>query len=125
LHWRFSNHFFGWCNFIHSYTVTGINANGCINTKTLNINVNICTDIYEYEDSNLLSIFPNPAKTEINIITELNYYSLVIVNSLGQLIFKNEKTSKLNIESIINGVYFIQLLDRESKVISIKKFIKE
>jgi hypothetical protein len=107
------------------YTVTGVNANGCSNTATISVIVNPCTSINEYEDSQSLSIFPNPAKTEINIITELNYSSLVIVNSLGQFIFQNEKTSILSIESINNGVYFIQLLDKENKVIGTKKFIKE
>ena len=93
--------------------------------RTANVTVITCTGINDYEDSQSLSIFPNPAKTEINIITELNYSSLVIVNSLGQFIFKNEKTSKLNVESISNGIYYIQLLDKESKVIGNKKFIKE
>jgi len=107
------------------YTVTTTYSVGCNEMRTANVTVITCTGINDYEDSQSLSIFPNPAKTEINIITELNYSSLVIVNSLGQFIFKNEKTSKLNVESISNGIYYIQLLDKESKVIGNKKFIKE
>jgi hypothetical protein len=38
---------------------------------------------------------------------------------------KNEKTNILSIESLNHGVYFIQLVDKENKVIAIKKFIKE
>jgi hypothetical protein len=76
-------------------------------------------------NNNSIKIYPNPAKTEININTDINYSSLVIVNSLGQVLLKKEKMNALSIESLSNGVYFIQLLNNENKVIAIKKFIKE
>jgi hypothetical protein len=107
------------------YTVTTTYSVGCNDMRTINVTVNPCTGINEYDDSQLLSIFPNPAKTEININTELKYQSLAVVNSIGQVILNNEKTNTLSIEGLSNGVYFIQLLDKESKVIGTKKFIKE
>jgi hypothetical protein len=76
-------------------------------------------------NNNSIKIYPNPAKTELNINTDINYSSLVIVNSLGQVLLKKEKMDALSIESLSNGVYFIQLLNKENKVIAIKKFIKE
>jgi hypothetical protein len=107
------------------YTVTTTYSVGCTDMRTVNVTVNPCTGINESENSQLLSIFPNPAKTEININTDINYSSLVIVNSLGQVLLKKEKMDALSIESLSNGVYFIQLLNNENKVIAIKKFIKE
>jgi hypothetical protein len=107
------------------YTVTTTYSVGCTDMRTVNVTVNPCTGINESENSQLLSIFPNPAKTELNINTDINYSSLVIVNSLGQVLLKKEKMDALSIESLSNGVYFIQLLNKENKVIAIKKFIKE
>jgi hypothetical protein len=107
------------------YTVTTTYSVGCTDMRTITITVNPCTGINESENSQLLSIFPNPAKTQININTDVNYTSLTIVNTIGQVMIKNEKTNVLSIESLNHGVYFIQLVDKENKVIAIKKFIKE
>ena len=107
------------------YTVTTTYSVGCTDMRTVNVTVNPCTGINESENSQLLSIFPNPAKTQININTDINYTSLIIINSIGQVLMKNEKTNILSIESLNHGVYFIQLVDKENKVIAIKKFIKE
>ena len=107
------------------YTVTTTYSVGCTDMRTVNVTVNPCTGINESENSQLLSIFPNPSKTQININTDVNYTSLTIVNTIGQVMIKNEKTNVLSIESLSNGVYFIQLLNNENKVIAIKKFIKE
>ena len=38
---------------------------------------------------------------------------------------KKEKSNTLSVEGLSNGVYFIQLLDKENKVLANKKFIKE
>jgi hypothetical protein len=38
---------------------------------------------------------------------------------------KNEKTNVLSIESLNHGVYFIQLLNKENRILAVKKFIKE
>ena len=107
------------------YTVTTTYSVGCTDMRTINVTVNPCTAITEYDDTQLLSIFPNPAKTQININTDITYTSLTIVNSIGQVMVKNEKTNVISIESLKHGVYFIQLVDKENKVIGIKKFIKE
>ena len=107
------------------YTVTTTYSVGCTDMRTVNVTVNPCTGITEYDDTQLLSIFPNPAKTQININTDINYTCLTIVNSIGQVMIKNEKTNVLSIESLNHGVYFIQLLDKENKLLATKKFIKE
>ena len=120
-----------------TYTVIVSNAAGCANTSTVMVKVSPCGEvginelsqlsagIHEYNDFQLLSIFPNPSKTEINITTDLNYHSLFIVNTIGQVMLKKEKSNTLSVEGLSNGVYFIQLLDKENKVLANKKFIKE
>ena len=120
-----------------TYTVIVSNAAGCANTSTVMVKASPCGEvginelsqlsagIHEYNDFQLLSIFPNPSKTEINITTDLNYHSLFIVNTIGQVMLKKEKSNTLSVEGLSNGVYFIQLLDKENKVLANKKFIKE
>jgi hypothetical protein len=107
------------------YTVNTTYTLGCNDLRTINVTVNACTGINKYEDSQYLQIFPNPAKTEINVTTSINYSSIVILNAIGEEIVKKEKSNLLSIEDLSDGVYYIKLLDKENKVLASNKFIKE
>ncbi len=74
-----------------------------------------------------LTVFPNPAQDylELNILnTELRTATVLIHNSLGQLISKEVlqqtqqtngiKNSVINIKDLPNGVYLLTLLDTAS-----------
>ena len=74
------------------------------------------TDVYNYKE--LLTIYPNPAKTdgEINIIaSETGMYELNVVNYIGQKI-KNLKVNlqsgedkSINLGALEQGIYILQI----------------
>jgi hypothetical protein len=81
---------------------------------TLNLQYGSCdtpgTGINELD--NKLSIFPNPSNGVLNIKASQNISSVNIYNMIGNLVMvKNiaNNQSVLNIESLTNGVYFIEL----------------
>lgn len=57
-----------------------------------------------------ISIFPNPANTEINIVLPSNDNTQIeITNAIGQLIIKDQNKNKIDISNLKNGLYFISL----------------
>jgi hypothetical protein len=77
------------------------------------------------------NIFPNPARGLIYITTGQSMYikQLVLYNSLGQkqtAIYrpiKNGEYLEINTETLIPGIYFIELLTEKEKVV--KRFIRQ
>jgi hypothetical protein len=95
-----------------NYTVTGTDANGCVNTGTIQVKVSNCTGIDELNStiSNGISVYPNPNNGDFNIRSEVSI-KLSLVNELGQLIriidLKASNNYKVDISDLAKGVYFI------------------
>jgi len=85
--------------------------------------------IKENQQFNGISIYPNPSSTFLNIA--INNYndepvSFQILNSLGEVLIEevlSGSLSKLNIQHLISGMYFIKVSQKEKH--SAMKFIKE
>jgi polyhydroxybutyrate depolymerase len=55
-----------------------------------------------------ISIFPNPANTEINIVVPSSPNTeIVISNLMGQVIIKDQNKNVIDISNLTNGLYFI------------------
>jgi len=100
-------------------------AYGCIYDFNVTIGSSLSNTTFENES---IKIFPNPV-TNTLFVTDLNNSFLpdvIIRNQLGQVV----KTSNLKLESGINvsmlnnGVYFIQMLDKNNSETHTIKFIK-
>lgn len=76
-----------------------------------------------------ISLYPNPASTQINLSFENNLEeaSLKIISITGQKVFERNNISgnnlNIDISMITSGIYIIQLIDNNS--ISSSKFIKK
>ena len=74
-----------------------------------------------------ISLFPNPAKTDVFIKSNLNstiHYE--IINPMGEIIKKgdiNSSQNKINILNLQIGIYIIKLYSNETKGILFKKLI--
>jgi hypothetical protein len=62
------------------------------------------------------SIYPNPAANEITVVTpETGLLSYTILNTVGEVVIKNEKalltdhSLKINTSSLTSGIYFVKL----------------
>jgi hypothetical protein len=113
------------------------NTNQCITnitvTDTLIINVGQLSFNEPVTWANNITIFPNPASTQINInfnnITNLNGGTLKIINSLGQQVATTPiTTSGTNSTMQLatwggSGMYFVQIVNSQGQIVDIKKII--
>ena len=90
------------------------------------------TNERSFSNKNNFTVYPNPiSSNEINIkLNEENIISTIrIIDLNGQIIFeknieKNTDTTNLKLETFLpNGIYFIQLLNKEKTFFGIKKII--
>lgn len=71
-----------------------------------------------------ISIFPNPANTEINIVLPSNNNTQIeISNAMGQLIIKDQNKNKIDISNFTSGLYFISV--KQGQQICTQKLIKQ
>ena len=108
---------------IITYTYTDINA--CASTAEITMVVDLCTGINAVSNTASFTVYPNPTNSSLTINTSVNYTSIQIVNTLGQVVFTKEKSTVLNVSSLPSGIYFIQLVDNKGSVIDKEKFVKE
>ena len=113
------------------------NVNQCITnitvTDTLIINVGQLSFNDPVTWANNITIFPNPASSQINInfnnITNLNGGTLKIINSLGQEVATTPiTTSGTNSTMQLatwggTGMYFVQIINPQGQIVDIKKII--
>jgi hypothetical protein len=82
----------------------------------------------DFEFSNYFTLYPNPAKSVLNISSKetIEVKSISIYNTLGQLVLvipNAEKVSKIDVSSLTTGNYFIKI--NSDKGSSNARFIKE
>lgn len=102
-------------------------------TDTLIIDVSI-TALSSPNNTNSIKVFPNPTKDLVIINSGTNYqsisdYSVKIFNSSGVVVFEsflNEPQFEINIKDFgSTGLYFIQIIDNNQKIIDIRKILLE
>lgn len=95
-------------------------------TLTYILTVSATSGINEAENENTFSIFPNPAKESINIISKLQTgFQFLITNTLGKEVEKGiSKTNSISvdIQNLPNGVYNISIFT-ENNIINTKKIL--
>ncbi len=69
-----------------------------------------CTVGIEKINNNPISIFPNPASQEINILG--SFQSLSIVNAVGQTILTNSN-NKIDVSFLQSGLYFLNVVNTD------------
>lgn len=84
--------------------------------------------VEELVSQDLFRISPNPAKSSINILTDLDLSKvrfIRIVDITGKLVYNNnEFISSINIEELVTGTYYIQLLFDDNSIVN-DVFIKQ
>lgn len=101
-----------------------LDSNGCDGIHFCDTATVINTE--QFEKDYLLSLFPNPASTFLNIKTNIGTGELSIFNLQGELILLekvNKKEESIDIRMFPAGVYFVRLVLRNEVIV--KKFVKE
>jgi hypothetical protein len=109
-----------------TYTVNGTDANGCKNSDTISVMVNVCTGISTFALNDQLNIYPNPNSGSflVELPVSAAVYQIEIVNALSQVIF-NEKinASSAPVKKVITlndaakGIYTIRIQSGERELI--------
>jgi hypothetical protein len=83
------------------------------------------TGMFDIENENL-SVYPNPAREEVNIAVSGMINTVKILNNMGQLVFNqvvNQADLKINTSNFSKGVYYLEI--QTDKGISTEKLIIE
>ena len=70
------------------------------------------TKLFKEIENNNVVIFPNPAKDKVNIQSKLNMNRIMIVNSIGRVMYDrivNNKMTAVNTEGFNKGIYIIKI----------------
>jgi len=114
----------------NTYSVVGVDSNGCSNIASITQSVDACTSIIGLENSNpSILIYPNPSagEIEINFNTLPSNAVIEIYNYIGQLISNKPVQSEkevLNFKDAANGVYILRITSND-KIIHVKRLIKQ
>jgi hypothetical protein len=102
-----------------------INSNGCVDTSTVAVLSVSTNGVNELVSEKNFAIFPNPAKSNFEIKTDLSYDKIEILDIQGRLVQIEPKNKVISISSLQKGTYIIRLLDEKSNVIGIQQLVKE
>jgi hypothetical protein len=98
-----------------TYSVV-VSIGSCSASSTVNVVVNACTAINEFNSSQDITIYPNPNETGILYIENTSssrFNKIEIIDILGNVILLNANEinlkTKLNLSSFPNGNYFIRM----------------
>ena len=60
----------------------------------------------------MFTIYPNPAKDHINILTNASKYEYQIINSIGQVVLSgvSNGSNQVSLSDIENGMYFLKVV---------------
>lgn len=98
-----------------AYTVEGLNTQGCRNTASVTVTVDLCTGLNEQTASLLpnVNLYPNPSTGIITADFEYDgYKEILVLNSVGALIAKittEERVTRFDLSAYAKGVYFLNL----------------
>ncbi len=112
-----------------SYAVA-ITQNSCTDTSACYTVAGVATNDILLD--NAITLSPNPSENWVTIfskINPMNNYSLKIFNIAGQKIYTNTtiygKELKLNMSTFSNGIYFIELFNKEGLIKNHFKVVKK
>lgn len=114
-----------------TYTIMLIANNGTCpaDTSTMTIVVNSSIGISENSDSQHIVVFPNPVTNNLFIQSERSFDKVLIKDVSGKLILESDqswdtKQANVNLSGISSGVYFMELMYRNHRLIT-QKIIKK
>ena len=86
---------------------------------------NLVSDVSNNFLASEINLYPNPASTYIHIESGFNHDGHMVFNIMGELMMEvDHSTGKIPIEFLPDGLYFVAVY-RKSKIIELRKFIKQ
>ncbi len=110
------------------YIVWDIANPGLKDTLTYILYVNATSGILQSKTNNVLNIYPNPVKDNLNIITNLSsVFIFTVTDELGREIVKGMSETNsicVSTENFASGIYNVSIYDRGAMITSRKILIQ-
>jgi len=84
---------------------------------------NNLTSTNDLAQTKLVSIYPNPTSSILNVETDFSDFDISIYSATGQTIFKGKNTQTIEVSHWAKGMYWLQLQDLKSKRILTQSFV--
>lgn len=86
----------------------------------------LTTGIQSVSNSEFISLYPNPTNSVLNINSEAEFISSIMIRDVtGKEILAGKTNGQINVSFLEAGVYFISLYNESEQLVCIKKFVKE
>ncbi|MCC6372134.1 MAG: T9SS type A sorting domain-containing protein [Bacteroidia bacterium] len=106
-----------------TYSVNGLGSSGCSGSAVFTQSVTVCDGLNQLTDkANTLSVFPNPASSNITLQTQDAIESVCVFNAQGALL-KTETQKTFSVDDLSKGIYFIQIKTENGIIIG--RFVKD
>ncbi|PBQ30975.1 hypothetical protein CNR22_04050 [Sphingobacteriaceae bacterium] len=108
-----------------TYTVSGTDANGCVNTATVIQKYDNCTGLEKGNAGGVnIAVYPNPNNGRFTIETVGNS-TIEVMNAVGQVVYTGTSNGKIvvSMEHLTNGIYFVKVTTNTSQQVA--RIIKE
>ncbi|MGZ3862039.1 MAG: T9SS type A sorting domain-containing protein [Bacteroidia bacterium] len=109
-----------------NYTVTGTDANNCVNSDTVTVVVKSCIGIQTNSAVGLLNVYPMPATNTLYVESEKNA-RVRIYDITGQMVLEqsvNTGKNEINVNALPSGAYNLAI-QADGKVTNVKVMISK
>jgi len=107
------------------FTVTGTDANGCMNKTTLVQNVDMCTGLRE-TGLNTSKVYPNPTSGIFTVeLTSASAKTIIVTDLSGRIVLNTTSTDQkvsMNLSDLANGIYYVKI--QSDKGVEVTKIVK-
>lgn len=106
-----------------TYSVSGTDNNGCVNTFAIQQQVSTCTGADEMASQPEIRVYPNPANNFLFISSDYVPANIEIFNSLGMLVFQRDNVgdTAIDLSNWSAGIYYIVVKNYPGKTYKIMK----
>ena len=84
---------------------------------------NNALNVGEHANDNATLLYPVPPDNVLNIESNLNIRSVLIIDAQGKEVYSGAYSDKIDVSTLASGMYFLQLLDLDKKLIDKKKIV--
>ncbi len=110
---------------VTSYSVVGVDVNGCANSSSVVLNPNLCLGVTnQIRPTDGISVYPNPNSGHFSI-TSSYATNLILVDDLGRKIktipLHSANNFSFEVTDLAEGIYFLR--DQENKSTLSQKLI--
>jgi hypothetical protein len=101
----------------------GIDSNGLVLTKVNSSTFN--TSLSELQAKPLVYVYPNPVSQTLYLNLPSQTQKINVYTSLGTLVLTTNSVNQIDVSTLTNGLYLIEVLDNNNQRIATTRILKQ